>query len=106
MTMQNVLETLGISIGNDIQATPDPVVVTGTITSASSDVALVSLPDGREAIMPVSEFFPNRRWVNGETLQMLLMESPGRPVWPAPLECALKWRLQPPVTLPPIQLQL
>jgi N utilization substance protein A len=80
MTMQNVLETLGISIGNDIQATPDPVVVTGTITSASSDVALVSLPDGREAIMPVSEFFPNRRWVNGETLQMLLMESPGRPV--------------------------
>lgn len=76
----SILEILGISDDNDQTASPDHTVVTGTITSFSPDVAMVSLPDGSEAILPVSEFFPDRKFTAGLRMPMLLLTGSARPV--------------------------
>jgi|LauGreDrversion4_1035100.scaffolds.fasta_scaffold00545_7 N utilization substance protein A len=44
---------------------------TGTIIEATSDVALVRLADGTTATMPVTEFYPNKRWSVGTTVHVV-----------------------------------
>ncbi|MFM7089069.1 MAG: hypothetical protein ACKOW9_06110 [Candidatus Paceibacterota bacterium] len=39
--------------------------VTGVITEASSDVAIVKLLDGRTTSLPITEFYPNKKFVIG-----------------------------------------
>ena len=77
--MTSLLETLGITSDPSTPVT-EPIVVTATITSVSPDVALVVTADAREAVLPISEWYPNRRWQVGDVHQMLLMETTGRPV--------------------------
>lgn len=40
-------------------------LVSGTLTAANDDVARFALVDGREGILPRSEFYPNRMWRQG-----------------------------------------
>jgi len=75
--MRSVLETLGL---DDVVAPSEPTVVTATITSVTPDVAMVVTSDAREAIMPISEWYPNRRWRVGDTHQMLLLDGGSHPV--------------------------
>jgi N utilization substance protein A len=42
--------------------------VTGVVIEANSDVALVRLFDGTQATMPITEFYPNKRWIVGMTV--------------------------------------
>jgi N utilization substance protein A len=76
--MRSVLETLGIDL--DQPLTPEPTVVTATFTSTTPDVAVVITHDGVEAIVPISEWYPNRRWAVGDTYQMLLLDQAPRPI--------------------------
>lgn len=39
--------------------------VSGVVTSASADIAMLRLLDGRTAALPVTEFYPNRRFAIG-----------------------------------------
>lgn len=57
-----------------------PRVVTATIIAADSDVAELKLHDGTEALLPITEFYPDRSWKVGETYQ-LVQSAPGpRPI--------------------------
>lgn len=55
-------------------------VVTATIVSANSDVASLRTAEGYEAIMPVTEFYPTRRWAVDQTYQLLQLGSGPRPI--------------------------
>lgn len=55
------------------------VTATVTVTDATADVATVRLLDGTTAIMPVTEFYPNRRWQLGGRYQVAVLPGP-RPV--------------------------
>jgi len=56
--------------------TPQPAhrIVTGTVRTATEDVALVDLPDGRTAKLPVTEFYPNRTWEEGARYHLALVD--------------------------------
>lgn len=58
----------------------DVKVVTATITSANADVASLSVQGGYDAIMPVTEFYANRRWAVGQTYQLLQLGDGPRPI--------------------------
>ena len=75
--MQSVLDTLGLDLATPVA---EPIVVTITITSVTPDVALVVTDDGREVILPISEWFDGRPFTVGSRHLALLMETPGRPV--------------------------
>lgn len=60
---------------DELLSSPTPSgVVTGKIIEATSDIALVSIPDGRNIHMPVSEFYPNRVWAIGNHYVLALTE--------------------------------
>jgi transcription termination/antitermination protein NusA len=60
---------------DELLSSPTPVTtVTGQVTEATSDIALVRLPDGRTVHMPVSEFYPNRTWSVGGRYVLALTE--------------------------------
>jgi len=54
--------------------------VSGTIAVAGPDVALVTLSDGRTGRLPVSEFFPNRRFEVGQHYFLAVCEAGPRPL--------------------------
>jgi N utilization substance protein A len=54
-------------------------VVTATVTSATPDVATLRTAAGVEAYLPVTEFYPNRRWAVGERYQLLQVHGGPRP---------------------------
>ena len=54
--------------------------VSGVITEAGSDVALVRLEDGRTGRLPVSEFFPNRRFEVGQRYFLAACDDSPRPL--------------------------
>lgn len=55
-------------------------VVTATIISANPDVASLRTSEGYEGIMPVTEFYPTRRWAVGQTYQLLQLGPGPRPL--------------------------
>jgi len=65
--MDTILGLLGLGSPEDLR------VVTGTITAASGDVAMVTTHEGIVAMLPSSEFYPNRRLEVGDTYQLLLL---------------------------------
>lgn len=75
--MSNTLAALGLF---DVDANPDYRVVTATVTKASHDVALLRTHNGDSCIMPITEFYPNKRWSEGATYQLLRTDSGPRPV--------------------------
>lgn len=64
----------------DQDANPNFRVVTATVTQASQDVALLTLENGETAIMPVTEFYPNKKWAEGMSYQLLKTDNSNRPV--------------------------
>ena len=78
--MQNILETLGIELPEHEGATTESTVVSITVESVTPDAALVTTGDGRTAILPVSEYYPHRRWQVGDTMVALLSEGPRLPM--------------------------
>lgn len=73
----NLLAQLGLAASE----TFEPRVVTATVVSASSDVALMRLHGTKtEAVLPATEWFPTRRWSVGDTYQLLQMDSSPRPL--------------------------
>lgn len=82
--MRSVIDSLGLSI-DESAAGFEPRVVTATITSATADVALLRTtaldPHGPiDAVMPITEFYPNARWNVGDTYQLLQLGAAPRPV--------------------------
>lgn len=53
--------------------------VTATVESATADVALLRTRAGQPAIMPITEFYPNRRWQVGGTYHLLQLDDTSRP---------------------------
>ena len=53
--------------------------VTATIDSATRDVALLTCSDGTPGIMPITEFYPNRRWQVGSRYFALALDTGTRP---------------------------
>lgn len=76
----SILEILGISDESDQTSAPAHKVVTGEIISFTPDVALVKLSDSSEAILPISEYFPDQKFQVGVRFQMLLLNGASRPV--------------------------
>lgn len=82
--MRSIIDTLGLSV-DDTDTDFEPKVVTATVVSASPDVALLrtlDLGDGTsfDAVMPVTEFYPNATWAVGKTYQLLQLGPGPRPV--------------------------
>jgi N utilization substance protein A len=61
-------------------STPAVTVVSGVISEAGPDVALVRLRDGRTGRLPVTEFHPNRRWETGRTYFLAACDDSSRPL--------------------------
>lgn len=57
----------------------DVRAVTATVDSATKDVALLTCTDGTPGIMPLTEFYPNRRWQVGSRYFLLAMDATARP---------------------------
>lgn len=76
----SLLAQLGLSI-EELFA---PRVVTATVVSATQDVALLkTVPvTGKsfDAVMPATEWYPSRRWVVGESYQLLQVDPGPRPL--------------------------
>jgi N utilization substance protein A len=72
--MTNVLEALGIDVADVL----DPTVLLGTISQVSADAARMTFADGTQAMMPISEFYPQRTWHVGEKYHVLTFERDGR----------------------------
>ena len=54
---------------------------TAEIVDATADVAVVRLADGRLATLPITEFYPNRRWSVGARYQVAVLDNAGtRPI--------------------------
>lgn len=74
--MDNAFAVLGLE-----PAAPGALrVVTATITRATADVALLRTRDGVDAVMPVSEFYPDRRWAPGDRFELLVVSDGDRPL--------------------------
>lgn len=76
----SVITDVFSSLDSTLAADTPLRVVTATVTSATDDVALLALADGTEGIMPVSEFYPDRRWAVGDTYRLLRMGDGPRPM--------------------------
>lgn len=77
----NLLESLGILV----QDTYAPRVVTATVVSATSDVAMLRTvgmegSPSLEAVLPATEWYPTRRWEVGATYQLLQIDRSSRPL--------------------------
>lgn len=79
----SIIDSLGLS--SEPAEESEPAVVTATVASATRDVALlrtsgtgVSAPV--DAVMPVTEFYPNERWKAGDTYHLLQLGAGPRPV--------------------------
>lgn len=57
-----------------------PRVVTATVVAANSDIAQLKLADGTEALMPVTEWYPGRRWDVGQSYQLMQLDPGPLPV--------------------------
>jgi N utilization substance protein A len=55
-------------------------IVTATVTAATPDVALLSFANNSQGTMPVTEFYPNRRWEIGNTYHLLRVGQQNRPI--------------------------
>jgi transcription termination/antitermination protein NusA len=76
--MTATLLELGLSIENPNAYVP--MTVTGRITAVTHDAAKVTLRDGTVGIIPVTEFYPDRRWVVGEQYTLLRLDGSTSPV--------------------------
>lgn len=76
---QPVSDTLAALGLFDEDADPDFRVVTATVTQATPDVALLRTHSGESAIMPITEFYPNKRWTEGATYSLLRTDAGPRP---------------------------
>lgn len=74
-----ILSELGL---DNRESEYEPRAVRATITAASPDVALLKVigPDPYEAVMPVTEFYPNHEWHTGETYILEQLGPPPRPL--------------------------
>lgn len=57
----------------------DLSLVTASITAATPDVALLTMTDGAQATMPITEFYSNRRWELGTPYHLLRLGTGTRP---------------------------
>ena len=57
-------------------------LVTATITAIGDDVALASIQEapGKTALIPISEFYPNKKWVRGGKYILQELDNSARPV--------------------------
>jgi N utilization substance protein A len=62
------------------------VAVSGIVVSTSSDIAVLRLLDGRTATLPVTEFYPNRRFAIGARYHLACSD----PATPRPLVSAIR----------------
>jgi transcription termination/antitermination protein NusA len=53
---------------------------TGTITAITHDAALVRLRDGRDAVLPRAEWYPQRPWHVGQDVVVAVIDDTARPV--------------------------
>jgi N utilization substance protein A len=60
---------------SDVLAPQPSRLVTVKVIEASPDIAVCELPDGRVARMPVTSFYPNRRWETGARYHLVAAES-------------------------------
>lgn len=58
----------------------DLSTVTATITATTADVALLSFGAAQQATMPITEFYPNRKWEVGASYHLLRLGQQSRPV--------------------------
>jgi N utilization substance protein A len=81
--MDSLIESLGL-VSTEDKSALYPRVVTATVTAANADTATLRFdgPNGpvANAIMPVTEFYPNRRWAVGETYTLLQLDAGPRPL--------------------------
>ena len=55
---------------------PRPTIATtAEVVEASADVAVVRLADGRMASLPITEFYPNKRWTVGARYQVAILDN-------------------------------
>lgn len=77
--MQNDLhDDFDISVLTEAPA-KDLSTVTAVITATTADVALLKFGHGQQATMPITEFYPNRKWEVGGTYQLLRLNQLNRP---------------------------
>lgn len=79
--MSAIMEALGLE--EDTYGIGDRVV-SAQVLSASKDVAVLQVTDvdgkTRDAIMPVTEWYPHRRWTTGDRYQLMEVSSGSRPM--------------------------
>jgi N utilization substance protein A len=76
--MKQELDDFDISILTDPPA-DTMTLVTGEISAATSDIAQVQLLDGSQASLPITEFYPNKRWEIGRKYHFLRITNQIRP---------------------------
>lgn len=85
MTTSSIMEALGLTA--ETTAGFEPRVVTATVVSATPDVAVLRTHDAArkqiEGIMPVTEWYPGRRWERGASYQLLQLDGGVRPMFSA-----------------------
>lgn len=59
----------------DILKPKATLTTTAEIVQASNDVAIVRLADGRVGMLPVTEFYPNKKWGPGNRYPVALLEN-------------------------------
>jgi len=57
----------------------DLTTVTAVLSAATNDVALLSFGNGEQGTMPITEFYPNRRWEVGASYHLLRLGQQTRP---------------------------
>jgi N utilization substance protein A len=57
----------------------DLSTVTATITATTADVALLNFANNQQATMPITEFYPNKKWELGSTYHLLRVGQQQRP---------------------------
>lgn len=81
--MDSLIASLGLTPGAADESALSPRVVTATVSAANADAALLHVagPDGvQTGVMPVTEFYPNRRWAVGETYTLVQLDAGPRPL--------------------------
>lgn len=76
--MSDTLAALGLF---DVAANPKYRVVTATVTKSTPDVALLRTRNGDTGIMPITEFYPNKRWQEGATYSLLRLDPGPHPTF-------------------------
>lgn len=89
MTTTETTDTTDTTVySSDASALPEPAgaperpvrVLTATLTDCSADIATAKVPDGREVIIPVTEYLEGSRWSRGDRVPVVIAGSGSRPV--------------------------